>query len=125
MYERSEDKNNPEFKAMLKDLAAHNGKMTKETFFYWVFENGATVGRKKKAAAKEKASAAGSNLADLFPEDLRGLLSFEQKANEVILKPKQFLGSENFAKTAAIVQELGGDYISQGKQSHFKIPLKK
>jgi len=48
-YERSEDVNNPEFKAMLKDLAQHNGKLTKDEFFYWVFQNGSTVGRKKRA----------------------------------------------------------------------------
>jgi len=47
-YQRSEDANNPEFKAMLKDLQAHNGKMTRDGWFYWVFKNGATVGRKKR-----------------------------------------------------------------------------
>ena len=47
-YERSEDVNNSEFKAMLQDLAAHGGKMNYEGYFYWVFQNGATVGRKKK-----------------------------------------------------------------------------
>ncbi|MGC9346192.1 MAG: hypothetical protein ACP5ER_05330 [Candidatus Bathyarchaeales archaeon] len=47
-YERSEDVNNPEFKAMLKDLAAHGGRMTRNGFFYWVFKNGSTVGRKKR-----------------------------------------------------------------------------
>lgn len=48
-YERSEDVNNLEFKAMLKDLAAHNGKMRRGPYFYWTFQNGHTVGRKKKA----------------------------------------------------------------------------
>lgn len=33
-YQRSEDANNPEFKLMLKDLQAHNGKLTKEGWFY-------------------------------------------------------------------------------------------
>lgn len=47
-YERSEDVNNSEFKAMLKDLAAHNGRLTRDGFFYWVFKNGATAGRKKR-----------------------------------------------------------------------------
>ena len=47
-YERSEDVNNPEFKAMLKDLAQHGGKLTKDGHFYWVFKNGSTVGRKKR-----------------------------------------------------------------------------
>ena len=48
-YERSEDVNNLEFKAMLKDLAAHNGKMRRGPYFYWTFQNGHTVGRKEKA----------------------------------------------------------------------------
>jgi hypothetical protein len=49
-YEKSEDVNNPEFKAMLKDLAEHDGKLTREGLFYWVFKNGSTVGRKKREA---------------------------------------------------------------------------
>jgi len=47
-FQKSDDANNPEFKAMLKDLQVHNGKMTKNGWFYWVFKNGATVGRKKR-----------------------------------------------------------------------------
>jgi hypothetical protein len=47
-YERSEDTDNPEFKAMLKDLQAHSGRLTREGWFYWVFQNGAMVGRKKR-----------------------------------------------------------------------------
>jgi len=46
-YEKSEDLNNPEFKAMLKDLQEHKGRLQRNAFFYWVFQNGSTVGRKK------------------------------------------------------------------------------
>ena len=49
-FEKSEDFNNPEFKKMLKDLAEHNGKLTRDGVFYWVFKNGSTVGRKKREA---------------------------------------------------------------------------
>ena len=54
-YERSEDMNNLEFKAMLKDLQQHNGTMTDDGYFYWVFQNGSTVGRKqmKKKTGQE------------------------------------------------------------------------
>ena len=45
-YEKSEDVNNLDFKAMLKDVAAHNGKLKRDRYFYWVFQNGTTVGRK-------------------------------------------------------------------------------
>ena len=47
-YERSEDVNNLDFKAMLKDIAAHQGKLTRDGYFYWIFKNGVTVGRKKR-----------------------------------------------------------------------------
>jgi hypothetical protein len=53
-YQRSEDVNNPEFKAMLKDLQAHDGKLTKEGWFFWVFQNGTTVGRKKRNQTPER-----------------------------------------------------------------------
>lgn len=46
-YERSEDVNNLDFKAMLRDLQGHKGKLYRDDYFYWAFENGATVGRKK------------------------------------------------------------------------------
>jgi len=47
-YERSEDFDNLDFKAMLKNLQEHNGTMWQSGYFYWVFTNGTTVGRKKK-----------------------------------------------------------------------------
>jgi hypothetical protein len=62
--------------------------------------------------------------ADLFPEDLKGLLSFEDQAEWTIIKPRQFLGSENFARIADIVKKHNGEYVSSGKQSHFRIPKK-
>jgi hypothetical protein len=51
-FEHSEDVNNPAFKALLKDLAEHNGKLTREGWFYWTFKNGSTVGRKHKEAKR-------------------------------------------------------------------------
>jgi len=50
-FERSQDLNNPEFKAMLKDLASNNGRLTREGYFYWVYKNGSTVGRKKRGVS--------------------------------------------------------------------------
>ena len=47
-YERSDDVNSSDFKALLKDLATHQGKLTRDSYFYWTFQNGATVGRKKQ-----------------------------------------------------------------------------
>jgi hypothetical protein len=48
-YQRSEDTNNLDFKAMLKNLQAHGGRLTREGWFYWLFQNGTTVGRKKRS----------------------------------------------------------------------------
>lgn len=59
-----------------------------------------------------------------FPEDLEALLSFEEKGDYIIVKPRQFLGSENFAKIASAVRGMGGEYISAGKDSHFRVPKK-
>jgi hypothetical protein len=46
-YERSEDVDNLDFKAMLKDLAEHKGKFQREGYFYWVFQRASVVGRKQ------------------------------------------------------------------------------
>jgi len=35
------------FKEMLKDLKKHDEKLTRKDFFYWIFNDSATVGRKK------------------------------------------------------------------------------
>lgn len=59
----------------------------------------------------------------LFPQDLEDMLNFEESNSYIIIKPRQFLGTENFAKIASIVREAGGEYISAGKQSHFRISI--
>jgi hypothetical protein len=61
----------------------------------------------------------------MFPEDLEDLLGFEEKEDYIVVKPRQFLGSDNFAKIASIVRGVGGEYISAGKASHFRVPRKK
>jgi len=48
-FEKSEDFNNLEFKKLVKTLAEHDKKMTIDSYFVWLFENGSTVGRKKKS----------------------------------------------------------------------------
>lgn len=55
-----------------------------------------------------------------FPENLAAKLSFEEKDSCWIIKPKTFL-KDNFADVAHIVEELGGEYVSAGKESHFKV----
>lgn len=40
------------YRNMLADLKEHNSKLMRDGFFYWIFTDGATVGRKKKASKK-------------------------------------------------------------------------
>jgi hypothetical protein len=56
-----------------------------------------------------------------FPEELENMLSIEEKEDYIMIKPKGFLGSENFAKIASTVRGLGGEYISAGRDSHFRV----
>jgi len=57
-----------------------------------------------------------------FSSDLEEMLLFEEAGNYFVIKTRRFLGSDNFAKIASIVRSLGGEYISAGKDSHFKVP---
>lgn len=56
-----------------------------------------------------------------FSPDLEEMLTFEDMGNWVRIAPRRFLGSDNFAKIASIVRAIGGEYVSAGKDSHFKI----
>jgi uncharacterized protein YecE (DUF72 family) len=48
-YEKSEDFDNPRFKALLTTLQAHQGKMTADGYFLWIFPDGKAIGRKRKS----------------------------------------------------------------------------
>lgn len=61
----------------------------------------------------------------LFPPELQELLSFEENENLVIARPTRFLGAAKFAQILTIVKENGGEYVSDGRQSHFRIPRAK
>jgi hypothetical protein len=78
-----------------------------------------TVAGAPRAAEKSKAI---EDLRTMFPEDLENLLNFEEKDDYIIIKPRQFLGSDNFSKIASVVRQAGGEYISAGKASHFRVP---
>ena len=58
---------------------------------------------------------------EAFSSELADMLLFEESGKFVVVKPRRFLGSDNFAKIASIVRELGGEYVSAGRDSHFKI----
>ena len=58
----------------------------------------------------------------LFSDDLKEMLEFEETEEYVIIRPRRYLGSENFAKIASIIRDTGGEYVSAGRESHFRIP---
>ena len=47
-YDRADPQASRDFQNMLKDLKEHGGRLTRDGYFYWVFRNGVTVGRKKQ-----------------------------------------------------------------------------
>jgi hypothetical protein len=57
-------------------------------------------------------------------EPVKDLLQIDTESSTmfVMVKPAKYLGSDNFAKVAAIVRGLGGQYVSASKNSHFEIP---
>ena len=47
-YETTEDPANPDYQNLLRDLKAHNSKLRKDDYFYWIFSQKPTViGRKQ------------------------------------------------------------------------------
>lgn len=57
-----------------------------------------------------------------FPQGLVEDLAFSESETHITVKTKEYLGKENFSKAAAIVRGFGGEYVSAGRDSHFKIP---
>lgn len=55
LYDKASPQATNDFKAMLTNLKEHNGKLTRDGFFYWVFTDQATVGRKKTRQASSDA----------------------------------------------------------------------
>jgi len=66
-----------------------------------------------------------TEIEEAFSEDLRQMLEFEDLGDYVKISPKRFLGSDNFARIASIVRGLSGEYVSAGKESHFRAPKRR
>jgi hypothetical protein len=61
----------------------------------------------------------------VFPQDLSSMLYFEETDEHILVKPRLYLGSDNFRRVANIIRDqLGGEYVSAGKDSHFRISRK-
>lgn len=136
-YERAAQQTGTDYQLLVKDLSEHGGRMNKGGMFFWLFEDGTTIGRKKvqkkegsqktidSATAPVSQPGDSSRIVDVeaaFPADLHGLLSFQVEGDFVTIRPRQYLGSDNFRKIAAIVRDqLAGEYISDGQNSRFRI----
>ena len=92
-------------------------------YAYWIY-NERIFRKRLKGSPASALPQAQSNVANLFPQDLAEILTFKEEEAFIIVKPRQFLGSDNFSKIAAIVRSANGEYISAGKTSHFRIPKK-
>lgn len=53
--------------------------------------------------------------------DYADKLDFEDTPDYVVIRPKEFLGKQTFGKIARIIKDAGGEYVSAGKQSHFRL----
>jgi hypothetical protein len=49
------------------------------------------------------------------------IIDTDSSAMFVIVRPSGFLGSEKFASVASAIRQLGGTYVSAGRNSHFTI----
>ena len=58
----------------------------------------------------------------IIPIDLKKDLYFEDTGDYVLIKSRRYLSQKIFKKIAEIViDQLGGEYISAGRNSHFRI----
>lgn len=51
-------------------------------------------------------------------------LEVSEEVEGIVVRPRSYLGRDKFASIAVIIKELGGSYISAGKESRFLIPKK-
>lgn len=70
-------------------------------------------------------SATPKDALEIFPKNLADLLIAEERSDFIVFKPKAYLGSDNFAKIASVIRDEGGEYVSAGKDSHFRISTAK
>jgi len=128
------NENNEVFQSLQAVLKKNNGFAVLSGTKFWFHQNNNDIidRRGKKTSSKpistEEAQVnKGSvdNVRMLFSKDLEDLLLFEEKEEYVVIRPRQYLGSENFAKIASVIRDEGGEYVSAGKDSHFRVPKRK
>ena len=65
-----------------------------------------------------------ANKLDMPSETLQDYITAEVEGDFIVVRPRIYLGNEMFRDILTIVKEYGGKYVSLGKKSHFRIPLK-
>lgn len=60
----------------------------------------------------------------MLPDDYDRLFTYHQTEDHVVLRFKEYLGDKRlFAQIAGLIRDqLGGEYISAGRDSHFRVP---
>jgi hypothetical protein len=53
VYEKASKQESADYQAMIDDLKAHQGCLTKDDFFFWLFNDGETAGRKPRKKKPE------------------------------------------------------------------------
>lgn len=57
----------------------------------------------------------------ILPEEYDKVLALSRDKDDLVLKPKGWLGIEGFAEVNSFIKGLGGRYVSAGKGSHFRV----
>ena len=78
----------------------------------------------KESQTKEKTEITMEKIASSIPAKIREKLVFEEDDEEIRVKPQEFLGRDDFRTVASTIRELGGEYISAGRSSYFRVPRK-
>ncbi|MBM4401359.1 MAG: hypothetical protein FJ045_05350, partial [Crenarchaeota archaeon] len=70
------------------------------------------VAAKSKPQEPKGTPEAHMEIEQCFPKELAELLNFEDQGKWIKVSPKEFLGSDNFARVLTVVRELKGEYVS-------------
>lgn len=79
-------------------------------------------GKLRPQQVGQHASLPSGSKTPVFPEPYAEMLTITDQGDSWHIKPKQFLQTADFAEIARIVKQFGGEYVSAGKFSHFRIP---
>src|SRR5208282_3057097 len=119
MEAQIDEKDNPlEVMTILSDniemeyIALQQKKQPPKEPFKSPMETANNAQREREATAAQKQPDQIERIRMQFPEDIEARLDFAKNGNYIQINPKQFLGTEIFARISTTVRGLGGEYIS-------------